>query len=78
MSTAARTARVVPDLTGLDKQFDYLVPETLIDTVIVGSVVRVPLGPRTVRAWVVGLGGASDVVDLKPITQVAGLGPSPG
>ena len=35
-------ARVVPDVTGLDKQFDYLVPDTLRERVRVGSLVRVP------------------------------------
>ena len=33
-------ARVVPDVTGLDKQFDYLVPEQLRARVAIGSMVR--------------------------------------
>jgi primosomal protein N' (replication factor Y) len=48
-------ARVVPDVTGLDKQFDYLVPEALLDSVSVGSMVRVPLHGRRIGGWVVAL-----------------------
>lgn len=48
-------ARVVPDVTGLDKQFDYLVPDALRDSVSVGSLVRVPLHGRRVGGWVVAL-----------------------
>lgn len=76
MSDGALIARVVPDLTGLDKQFDYLVPEALTDKVRVGSLVRVPLGPRTIRAWVVELLSTSDVESLKPITSWSGIGPA--
>ena len=40
MSERAVTARVVPDLTGLDKQFDYVVPPELVPHVRVGSIVK--------------------------------------
>ena len=65
--------RVVPDVAGLDgKEFDYFVPEKLEGQVRVGSVVRVALQGRRVRAWVV----AVDVetlagVALKPIAQLS-------
>jgi primosomal protein N' (replication factor Y) len=65
--------RVVPDVAGLEgKEFDYLVPEKLQGQVRVGSVVRVALQGRRVRAWVV----ATDVdappgVALKPIAQLS-------
>ena len=52
----ALVARVVPDLTGLDKQFDYLVPHALRDRVAVGSMVRVLLHGRRIGGWVVALG----------------------
>lgn len=68
-------ARVVPDVTGLDKQFDYLVPDALRDEIRVGSIVRVPLGPRRVRAWVVALVDSSEVDRLKPIAALVGMGP---
>ena len=51
--TVARTARVVPDVVGLDKAFDYAVPEGL--PVDVGTLVRVPLHGRRVGGWVVAL-----------------------
>ena len=50
---SVRVARVVPDVTGVDKIFDYLVPEALAETVRVGVRVRVPLHGRNVAGWVV-------------------------
>jgi primosomal protein N' (replication factor Y) len=74
-----RVARVVPDVTGLDKHFDYVVPGELVDRVTVGSIVRVPLHGRRVGGWVVALGAAADVAAdrLKPIAKVTGHGPPP-
>ena len=51
----ARIARVLPDVTGLDKEFDYVVPEELVLDVHLGSRVRVPLHGRRVGGWVVAL-----------------------
>ena len=45
--------RIVPDVSGIDKVFDYRVPEALLGTVRVGDVVRVPLNGRSVAGWVV-------------------------
>ena len=45
-------ARVLPDVSGLDKAFDYLVPEPLEATVEVGTRVRVDLHGRRVGGWV--------------------------
>jgi primosomal protein N' (replication factor Y) (superfamily II helicase) len=74
-------ARVLPDVSGLDKFFDYLVPDDLRDQVRVGSIVRVPLVGRRIGAWVVGLtdvdgdGGAAVPLErLKSITRVTGFG----
>lgn len=76
MSDGAHIARVVPDVTGLDKQFDYLVPDSLLGRVHVGSIVRVPLGPRRVRGWVLEL--ASDSTEAsRPIAALLGVGPRP-
>ncbi len=76
-----RIARVLPDVTGLDKQFDYLVPDELATSVEVGSIVRVDLHGRRVGGWVVGLRDhpheGMTVADLKPIAKVTGHGPSP-
>ena len=79
-------ARVVPDVTGIDKIFDYLVPEVLTKDLVVGSRVRVPLHNRKVAGWVVGLTAESTTVGqdskrepvrLLPIVGIIGQGPSP-
>lgn len=69
-------ARVVPDVSGIDKIFDYAVPGEL--GVHLGDRVRVPLAGRRVGGWVVRLGEPSPGVDpsaLKPIAKVTGRGP---
>lgn len=76
--TGERVGRVRPDVPGLDRTFDYLVPEAMGDAVTVGTIVRVPLHGRRVRGWVV----ADDVVPdtesrLLPIAKVVGAGPTP-
>jgi primosomal protein N' (replication factor Y) len=71
-------ARVLPDVSGLDKAFDYLVPEHLDATVEVGTRVRVDLHGRRIGGWIVALSDATHAVDvdrLKPILKVTGAGP---
>ncbi len=72
-------ATVLPDVTGLDKHFDYLIPEHLGDVVQVGTIVRVELHGRRVGGWVVAVGTSSEVpaAELKSIAKVTGIGPSP-
>ena len=68
-------ARVLPDVTGLDKAFDYKVPDGA--AVAVGSLVRVALHGRRVGGWVVALDPPdSHHGDLEPIAKVTGVGPS--
>ena len=76
VAPAARTARVVPDVVGLDKAFDYSIPDDM--SVAVGSVVRVPLHGRRVGGWVVALDplDAHGGGELKPITKLTGVGPA--
>ena len=75
-------ARIVPDVTGVDKVFDYLVPETLVGNICVGDRVRVPLHNRNVAGWVLQLGDTatqfSDVDEsrLLSVIKVLGKGPS--
>ena len=54
--TGASTARVIPDVPtfAVDDGFLYRVPDGV--DVGIGSIVRVPLGGRRVRGWVVGVG----------------------
>jgi primosomal protein N' (replication factor Y) len=75
--SAPRVVRVLPEGT-IDKTFDYLVPERLGDQVRVGTLVRVELKGRRVRAWVVAdhVSPPSGVV-LRPIAKVTGWGPPP-
>jgi primosomal protein N' (replication factor Y) len=73
------TARVLPDLTGLDKQFDYLVPVDLASLVVPGSQVRMPLHGRAVGGWVLSVGSTDDAVGvdrLVPLSRWSGVGPS--
>jgi primosomal protein N' (replication factor Y) len=76
VARTARTARVVPDVVGLDKSFDYAIPDDL--PVDVGALVRVPLHGRRVGGWVVALDppDAHDRAELKPIAKLTGSGPS--
>ncbi len=75
-------ARVVPDVTGLDKEFDYLIPADLGVPVVVGTIVRVELHGRRIGGWVRSI-SAIDGADLaehrtlKPIAKVTGHGPAP-
>lgn len=69
-------ARVVPDVAGIAREFDYLVPAALAAHVRVGTSVRVELGRRRVSGWVVESGIEPPAgVALRPITAVRGWGP---
>ncbi|HEX5095145.1 MAG TPA: primosomal protein N', partial [Acidimicrobiia bacterium] len=70
----SRACRVVPDVTALAREFDYLVPEEFAARVRVGTIVRVPLHGRKVRGWVV----EDDVAPrdgLLPLAAVVSDGP---
>lgn len=78
MTTDPVVASIVPDLTGLDRVFDYLVPEALLGTVEIGSRVRMSLNGRRVGGWIVALGVASPELSadkLKAIDKSSGIGP---
>lgn len=68
---------VVPDVTGLDRIFDYAVPEEFSDRVEMGTRVRVVLNGRRIGGWVVRLGpdDSTSSVALRPIEKVSGVGP---
>lgn len=71
--------RVAPDLTGLDRQFDYAVPEPLRERAQLGSLVRITLNGRRVGGWIVGLGATDDAREpgtLLPVNKITGVGPS--
>lgn len=75
--TAERFARVLPDVTGLDREFDYLVPPAL-GSLDIGDVVRVVLHGRRVRGWIVDFPETPsvDAARLRPIVGRSSAGPS--
>ena len=76
---ADRIVRVLPDEPGLNKTFDYLLPNRLrgAAAVRVGAIVRFPLNGRQMRGWVTGVDVVStaDVEKLREISKVTGIGP---
>ena len=58
----------------LGKEFDYEVPEALVDRVALGSRVKVPFGSREVMGVVTGLPSHSSFPKLKAIIHVVGAG----
>lgn len=76
----ARVARVVTDVAGIDKEFDYLIPAEMAAGITVGTQVRVPLGGRRVGAWVLATGPAEPGYDgpaRRPLAKRRGYGPEP-
>jgi primosomal protein N' (replication factor Y) (superfamily II helicase) len=73
----ARVVRVIPDVTGLDKQFDYIVLDGV--DAPVGTRVRVPLHGRRVAGWVVAVDPTDtlEVDRLRPLVAIASRGPAP-
>ena len=75
-------ARVVPDVTGVDKVFDYLIPSELHEVIAVGDRVRVPLHGRNVPGWVTEIGSSDggftdvDSAKLRTVLKRLGFGPS--
>ncbi|MEX2655461.1 MAG: hypothetical protein WD532_10600 [Acidimicrobiia bacterium] len=56
----------------MDGGFRYAIPETLAATIELGTVVRVPLGGRRVRGFVVAVEDGADGDALKPVAAVSG------
>ncbi len=73
-----RIIRVLPDVSGLERQFDYLCPVRWADDLAVGSLVRFDLNRRRVAGWVTEVDVTPtdiDVEDLVAITKVSSVGP---
>lgn len=69
---------VLPDVSGIDRAFHYVVPPALVNDVSVGTIVRVSLHGRRVRGYVVAVGvPAPPGVRAQAILQVVSLGPPP-
>ena len=71
-----RICRVAPDVTAVERVFDYVVPDALAPLVRVGAIVRVPLHGRRVRGWVVADSVTPDTDErLLDVLAVASHGP---
>ncbi len=74
-------ARVVPDVAGIAKTFNYLVPPALEADVRVGTMVRVALAGRRIGGWVVAMSDEAETAalesgrPLQPLAKVTGWGP---
>jgi len=75
-------ARVVVDVTGVDRWFDYLIPDHLAAKAVVGTRVRVPLHNRHVPGWIMAVLAVDDVTAegfdarrLLPLEKVVSVGP---
>lgn len=69
---------MLPDVSGLDKEFDYLITESVAGPLVVGSIVRVPLHGRRVRGWVTAIDPSGHSVEpsrLQPIAKWSSIGP---
>ncbi|HEY5171249.1 MAG TPA: hypothetical protein VIK54_05940, partial [Acidimicrobiia bacterium] len=75
----ARVCRVLPDVTAVDRAFDYSVPDALDGLVKVGAIVRVPLHGRRMRGWVVedAVGPGGPTGTLLDVLAVVSAGPPP-
>ena len=67
---------VVPDVSGIDRQFDYRVPNELVSRLGLGSLVKVPLAGRTVAGWVVAVDSPSGDASRELHDVLAVAGPS--
>ena len=74
-SLGRRIVRVVPNVSGVNKTFDYLVPESL-KNVKVGCIVRVELQGRRVDAWVIDEVVRPGLIKFKDVISLLSEGPS--
>ena len=74
--------RVLPDVVGIDRAFDYVVPTSWeadgrAERVVVGSMVRIPLAGRRVDGWVTAIEVEPESgVRLVELVKLRGMGPS--
>jgi len=73
----SRVARVVPDVSGIEGEFDYIIPAKFDAFVEAGTIVRVNFHNRRVRAWVIDADSIPPPgIRLLEIEHVTGRGPS--
>ena len=77
LTPGQRVARIVPDVSGIDKAFDYSVPTSIDELIDVGSIVRVELNGRRVGGWVKEIDVEPPAgVSLREIVKFSSVGPS--
>ncbi len=70
--------RVLPDVSGLEKEFDYVVPADMVGPLAVGSEVRIELQGRRVNGWITAVAPDPPAdVALLPVVSIRSAGPSP-
>ncbi|MEM8923653.1 MAG: hypothetical protein AAGD35_09110 [Actinomycetota bacterium] len=70
--------RVLPDVSGLDKEFDYVVPHAMSGPVEVGTEVRVELNGRRVNGWIVAVDPPDAMAGpVQPVLAIRSVGPGP-
>ncbi len=76
LAASDTVVEVLPDVSGLDRAFHYLVPASMARQVDVGTIVRVALHGRRVRGYVVAVGAETPAgVTPRPIAGVLSVGP---
>jgi len=79
----SRVVRVLPDEPAVDREFDYLLPDEVLEAsdcseVRIGSVVRIDLRGRRVRGWVTGLDVKPQAgLKLRQVKKISSYGPPP-
>ncbi len=69
--------RVLPDVSALDRTFDYTVTDEERARVDLGTMVRVELHGRRIGGWIVALDVEPDTsLRLLPVRKIRGLGPT--
>lgn len=75
---AGTPVRVLPDVSGLEKEFDYVVPDGLAGPLAVGSEVRIELQGRRVNGWITAVAPQPPAdVALLPVLAIRSAGPAP-
>lgn len=70
-------AQVVVNIPDIRHQgFDYLIPESLLSIVSIGSRVMVPLANREVLGYVIALKAETEITNVKPIASCLDLEPT--
>ena len=78
----SRIVRVLPDEPAVDKEFDYLLPNAVVEAspnvpICVGTLVRIDLRGRRVKGWITDLDVTPpEGVTLSEVKKVSGVGPS--